>query len=563
MTRLWDMKISYRLYLLIGLFALALTGIAGSLLFDFKDELRERKRWELQNLVQTASSMAESYHARAQAGEMTEAEAQAEALRRIGEMRYDGENYFWVNDMDAVVVMHPIKPQLNGKDLSDFKDANGLPLFKAFVDTVRKDGAGFVSYVWPKPGAEAPVDKESYVTGFGPWNWVIGTGVYIDDLEALFLEQVKAAVIEIVVALTIIAGLFVAVARSISRPLNAMTACMGRLSDGDLSVVVPEVGHRNEIGEMAQAVSHFKDNALLVEKMKQERVAQEEAAAEEKRKAMDDLAQSFEAKVMGVVRALSSASSEMEATAREMTSTAEETSSQSNTVAQASGEAARNVESVAAATDELSASIASIGTQGSQSAKIAQRASEQAKQTNDQVKTLVEAARKIGEVISLIQEIAEQTNLLALNATIEAARAGDAGKGFAVVASEVKSLASQTATATEEIGAHITGIQSATTSAATSIEEIAETIDEMNQIAVAVATAVEEQSAATNEISRSVVEASSGTQLVSQSIGNVTTAADKTGSAASEILSSAGGLSQQAEILRGEVDSFLQTVRAA
>ena len=558
-----NVPIAYRLYAIIAVFATALIGIAAFLLLDYKAELLERKRLELRHLVETAAKVAQGYHDRAQIGEMTEAEARAEALQVIGSMRYDGSNYFWINDMDAVIVMHPIKPQLIGEDLSDFQDADGVRLFSEFVRVVQADGAGFVPYVWPKPGSEEPVAKESFVQGFAPWGWVIGTGVYIDDLEALFMAKLRVVGLVILAVLLSIAGLCMAVARSITKPLTGMIACMQRLADGEREIEIPAQDRGDEIGCMAATVQVFKENSERVAQMEAERIEQERRAADEKRRSMNELADDFETKVKAVVDIVSSASTQMQSTARSMSSTADETNQKSTAVAAASEEAAANVQTVSASAEELSASIAEIGGQVSQSAEIARGAAEQAEQTNEQVAGLVEAARKIGEVVNLIQDIAEQTNLLALNATIEAARAGEAGKGFAVVANEVKSLATQTAKATEEIGGHIAGIQNATTSAATAIEGIGKTVDRMNEIAGAIAAAVEEQAAATSEISRNVEQASAGTQEVSQNIASVTQAASETGASASEVLSAATELAGQSDVLRGEVESFIQSVRVA
>ncbi len=273
------------------------------------------------------------------------------------------------------------------------------------------------------------------------------------------------------------------------------------------------------------------------------------------------MADRFEQSVMAVVESVSSGATEMESSARTMQTTAEETSQRATTVAAASEEATSNVQTVASAAEELSSSVEEIGRQVAQSTKIAQSAVEETSRADEKVQGLAEAAQKIGEVVNLINDIASQTNLLALNATIEAARAGEAGKGFAVVASEVKSLATQTAKATDEIASQINAIQSATTDAVTAIQGISSTIAEISEISTAIASAVEEQGAATREIAGNVQQAATGTQEVSSTIAGVTQTATETGEAANQVLEATGELAQQAEMLRKQVDEFLVEVR--
>jgi methyl-accepting chemotaxis protein len=369
----------------------------------------------------------------------------------------------------------------------------------------------------------------------------------------------------IIAVISILMGVVIAVllSRSITKPITGMTSAMEILAAGNRKIEVPGLGRKDEVGLMANAVQVFKENAERVARMEEEQKEAERRAAEEKKRAMNELADSFQAQVGGIVQTVSSSATEMQTTAQTMSSTAEETSRQATAVAAASEQASTNVQTVASAAEELSSSITEISRQVAQSAEIAGRAVADAERTNAQVQGLADAAQKIGEVVSLINDIASQTNLLALNATIEAARAGDAGKGFAVVASEVKNLANETAKATEEITAQITSVQAATREAVTAIQAIGQTIGSINEIATTIASAVEEQGAATQEIARNVQQASAGTTEVSSNIAGVTQAATETGAAASQVLSASGELARQGELLRGEVDKFLHAVRAA
>ncbi|MBI3453221.1 MAG: HAMP domain-containing protein [Rhodospirillales bacterium] len=360
-------------------------------------------------------------------------------------------------------------------------------------------------------------------------------------------------------------GMFLAwvITRGIVGPLLGMTGAMTKLSSGDTSTEVPSRDRADEIGQMAKAVQVFKDNMIETERMRADQAEAEKRAEVEKKAAMNRLASDFEASVKGVVDAVTSSATEMQSSAQSMSATAEETNRQATVVAAASEQASTNVQTVATAAEELSASIAEISRQVAESAKIAGKAVEEAGKTNAEVQGLAQAAQKIGDVVKLINDIAGQTNLLALNATIEAARAGEAGKGVAVVASEVKSLANQTAKATEDIAAQINAIQGATKGAVDAIGSIAGTIGRINEIATTIASAVEEQGAATQEIARNVQEAAKGTGEVSTNIGGVTQAAGETGAAAGQVLSAAGELAKQGETLRHEVDKFIATVRAA
>jgi len=404
------------------------------------------------------------------------------------------------------------------------------------------------------------------VSAYGPieflgTTWAVMAEVDLEEVDAPAFVLRNELIIIVLVTIGIVSVVGFLFANTITKPIGAMTAVMGRLANKDWTTEVPNQNRSDEIGSMAQAVQIFKTNGLEVERLEQEQKEHEARAIEEKRQQMLDMADSFDASVGGVVQSVSSASTEMQSSAQTLSATAEETAQQSQVVATASTDATQNVQTVASATEELSSSIQEISRQVAQSTQIAGSAVIEVQSTNEKIQGLAEAANKIGEVVAMITDIADQTNLLALNATIEAARAGDAGKGFAVVASEVKNLANQTAKATEEISAQIGGIQGATQTAVDAIGSIGGTINQLNEISSAIAAAVEEQGAATQEIARNVEQAANGTTEVSTNIAGVQQAAGETGSSANDMLSAATELSQQSELLRGEVDKFLSNIR--
>ena len=351
---------------------------------------------------------------------------------------------------------------------------------------------------------------------------------------------------------------------TIARPIRALTAAMDKLAGGDFSVVLPGLGRKDEVGGVAAAVEKFK--IVSEQKAREEaeaKIKQDQIAAAQRKAEMHKLADGFEAAIGEIVDTVSSAATELEASASTLTSTAARGQELTTVVAAASEEASTNVQSVASATEELSSSITEISRQVQESARVAGEAVNQARTTTDRVSELSAAAARIGDVVELINTIAGQTNLLALNATIEAARAGEAGRGFAVVASEVKALAEQTAKATGEIGQQIASIQTATEHSVGAIRDISGTIEKLSEISSTIAAAVEEQGAATQEISRNVQQAAAGTHQVSSNITDVQRGASETGSASSQVLSAAQMLSGDSNRLKLEVGKFLGTVRAA
>jgi methyl-accepting chemotaxis protein len=350
--------------------------------------------------------------------------------------------------------------------------------------------------------------------------------------------------------------------RDIAKPVVRMSGAMLQLARRDYGFNLPEASRRDEIGGMARAVEEFRTGLQQADLLAAAQ-ADEAAAKAARGERVDRLIRNFETEAAEVLRTVAAAAAELNATAGEMASTAHDGVERATSVAAASEQASANVQTVAASAEELAASIAEVARQVASSADVARRAADDARQTDGAVQGLSEAARSIGDVVRLINDIAGQTNLLALNATIEAARAGEAGRGFAVVASEVKTLATQTAKATEQIGSQIAAMQGQTGRAVSSIAGIVQTIEEMNSITTRVAAAAEEQSAATREIGRAVAEAASGTQDVSGHTAGVKEGAERTGAAAAQLRSASGDLAQRAEQLRGQVDTFLAGIRAA
>jgi methyl-accepting chemotaxis protein len=563
MLRRFKMTVGRKIYALIGLSFLGLLGIAVLDSRELASSLMQQKQIELKHLAELALGIVKEEHAAAQKGDIAAADAQKRAMARVAALRYGNNDYFWINDMQPRMVMHPMRPEMNGNDLSTNKDPNGKALFVEFVNVVRKDGAGFVSYEWPKPGFNQPQPKLSYVAGFAPWSWVIGTGVYIDDLSAQTWASTQRSLIAAGLVLLLALAVSMFVAQGITKPLQRMTVAMNDLAGGKLDVEVPGIGRRDEVGEMAEAVEVFKSNAVARQGLEAEQKETEARAVARRKSDMNRLANEFEGAVGQIVETVSSASSELEASAGTLTSTAERAQELTTMVATASEEASTNVQSVASATEEMASSVNEISRQVQDSARMAGDAVDQARKTNDRVSELSKAAARIGDVVELINTIAGQTNLLALNATIEAARAGEAGRGFAVVASEVKALAEQTAKATGEIGQQISGIQAATQDSVNAIKEISGTIEKLSEISSAIAAAVEQQGAATKEISRNVQQAAHGTQQVSSHITDVQRGAGETGSASSLVLSAAQSLSGESNRLKLEVGKFLNSVRAA
>ena len=560
--KLTNLKITPKLGILVGVTLLGLCAaglLAGYLM---QREMVNARFDQSKAITEMARNMAIGLQKQVDAGQMTKDAAIAEFTRRGVTLNYDkGAGYVFAYTMEGITIVAPDPKQIGTNRLD--VETNGRKLARELRDGVAANGDITLRYEYVKPGQEVPIRKLSYAVAVPGWNMFVGTGVYLDDLDAKLAPiawLLGLAILGIAIISSSIAWM---IGRSISKPLGLLGTRMREIADGKLDGEIPGVGRGDEVGAMAATVQIFKDSALRIRGLEQAEAATQARAADERRAAMENIASDFERSVTGIVRSVSTAAAGMQTTAQSMTATASDASARAATVGAASESSSNNVGTVASAAEELSSSVAEITRQVARSSEVASQAVADAERTNATVQALSTGAEKIGEVVKLIHSIAAQTNLLALNATIEAARAGESGRGFAVVASEVKALANQTAKATEEISAQVAAMQASTSEAVTSIGGITATIAQMSEITSSISSAMDQQGDATREIARNIQSIAAGSSEISAHIGGVTTAASATGKAASEVLSNARELDNQSGMLRNAVDEFLGKVRAA
>jgi methyl-accepting chemotaxis protein len=556
-------RVFTRILILVLLALGALSAFGWFVIVESRSNLYEQKKADIRHVVEAGLSVVATLEKRAAAGEMTREQAQAEAKKLLTGLRYQGNEYIFVLDYNHIQTVHPLKPERVGKNLADEKDPYGKYYVREFVSVARA-GGGHVSYGFQLPQSNEFRDKVSYVAAFQPWDWVVASGVLIDDVEAMHGKMVKSVLMGLsLIGLVLLVAAF-AVTRSIVGPLGRLTGSLERLAGGDIEADVAGAQRSDEFGTIARAAIGVREAVRTRAQNQTQREEQGKHEAETERRAMlTELATSLDRQVKAVAESVDTAAQDLLKTAHSMRSVSQGARTEADKASQVSKVATEQAVTVSQATTQLDAAVCEIGTRMHESSKISQEAVMQIREAGTIVRTLSEASAEIGKVVALIQAIAEQTNLLALNATIEAARAGEAGRGFAVVASEVKSLATQTAKATEEISGRINAVVGATGQAVTAIDDVGKTIARVNEIALTIAAAVEEQSATTSEISRAIGETTRQTESMATSLARLLDAASDTNTSSQTVVNSASGLSDQATSLKSEVAEFVARMKAA
>ncbi len=521
-----SLRNEFRLMVVVS--AAGLLAVAGCWVYNQHATLLSEKMQKARSLVGVPYSILEEQHRSEVDGKATRAQAQQRALEAIRAMRYEGGNYFWINDDHPTMIMHPTKPELDGQDLTNIRDSSGKAMFVEFVKAAQSPDGGYVRYLWPKPGEQMPVEKLSFVKKFEPWGWVLGTGIYINDVNAAWRQNtVKACGLALACLLAVMVISY-GTARSMLWRVSEMVRRVEDMAEGegDLTKRI-EIATNDEIGELAKWINAFVER--LHEMIK--------SVAENARQVAD-------------------ASEQLSNTSEQIAANAQETSAQAKMVSDAVVQVSQNLQTVATGAGEMGDSIKEIAKNATEAAHVATSAVKVAETATSTVSKLGESSTEIGQVIKVITSIAQQTNLLALNATIEAARAGEAGKGFAVVANEVKELARETANATEDISRKIEAIQSDTNAAVEAIASISEVINRVNGISNTIATAVEEQNATTNEMTRNVGEAARSSGEITRNISGVALTADSTSRGAAETQKAVQQLVETSAELRRLVEQF-------
>ena len=527
-----------------------LLAIIATVSLNYQTSLRNGKFEQISHLTEGAVTIVNSFVAKAKSGEMSEADAKAAALDLLNDYRFDGENYIYATDYNHCMVLDPLSPGDVGKCNPDSRVRN-------MIVEAAKSGGDIITYETKKPGeGDKLIEKAAYVRPITEWNWALGAGVYMDDVQSEFVSIITRIVIISTIAIVIAGILSWIVGTRITRGIVGLNDSIRAIADGDYNAPVETDSRFIEIGDMGEGVLALRDKSAQAQKLENDAAGLKAKSEEERRENIRAIASKLESEVGGIAGALDQSVKRSNDLAISMARNADGILGQSQHAASAAGEVSHSVDAVAAATEELSSSITEINVQISQMSNTVERATDESQSASNDVAGLSATVEKIKEIIGLINDIAGQTNLLALNATIEAARAGEAGKGFAVVANEVKNLATQTAKATDEIAAQINDIVDGTERAVTGISRVSETIEQVRSASTAIAAAIEEQGAATQEISGNANRSADGVKEISNSVEDTMNNAQSTTQEADELKSASAELSSRSSELTQIIKRF-------